>query len=95
MRTRVNEPGTPLRRLRGRVSSSCRPTPPDFNPIELAFAKVKEHLRAAAERTPAGLFAATAAAIDVGEGSKVGNGPGGMPPGPFSVFAADRANARE
>lgn len=37
---------------------------PDFNPIELAFAKVKEHLRAAAERTPEGLFAATAAAID-------------------------------
>jgi transposase len=37
---------------------------PDFNPIELAFAKVKERLRAAAERTPAGLFAATTAAID-------------------------------
>ena len=37
---------------------------PDFNPIELAFAKVKERLRAAAERTPDGLFAATAAAID-------------------------------
>ena len=37
---------------------------PDFNPIELAFAKVKQRLRAAAERTPAGLFAATAAAID-------------------------------
>ena len=27
---------------------------PDFNPIELAFAKVKERLRAAAERTPEG-----------------------------------------
>lgn len=37
---------------------------PDFTPIELAFAKIKEHLRAAAERTPEGLFAATAAAID-------------------------------
>ncbi len=37
---------------------------PDFNPIELAFAKVKERLRAAAERTPEGLVAATAAAID-------------------------------
>ena len=37
---------------------------PDFNPIELAFAKVKERLRAAAERTPDGLFAATSAAID-------------------------------
>ena len=37
---------------------------PDFNPIELAFAKVKERLRAAAQRTPDGLLAATAAAID-------------------------------
>jgi transposase len=37
---------------------------PDFNPIELAFAKVKERLRAAAERTPDGLIAATAKAID-------------------------------
>jgi transposase len=40
------------------------PYSPDFNPIELAFAKIKEHLRAAAERTPDGLFAATGAAID-------------------------------
>jgi transposase len=38
---------------------------PDFNPIELAFAKVKEHLRAAAARTPDGLQAATTSAIDV------------------------------
>ena len=37
---------------------------PDFNPIELAFAKVKQRLRATAERTPEGLIAATAAAID-------------------------------
>jgi transposase len=37
---------------------------PDFNPIELAFAKVKQRLRAAAERTPDGLVAATASAID-------------------------------
>ncbi len=37
---------------------------PDFNPIELAFAKVKTRLRAAAERTPDGLLAATGAAID-------------------------------
>lgn len=37
---------------------------PDFNPIELAFAKVKERLRAAAERTPDGLRAATASAIN-------------------------------
>lgn len=37
---------------------------PDFNPIELAFAMVKERLRAAAERTPEGLVTATARAID-------------------------------
>jgi transposase len=37
---------------------------PDFNPIELAFAKIKQRLRTAAERTPDGLFAATAVAID-------------------------------
>ena len=37
---------------------------PDVNPIELAFAKVKERLRAAAERTPDGLFTATSVAID-------------------------------
>jgi transposase len=37
---------------------------PDFNPIELAFAKIKAQLRAAAERTPEGLLAATAQAID-------------------------------
>jgi transposase len=37
---------------------------PDFNPIELAFAKIKQRLRTAAEGTPEGLFAATAVAID-------------------------------
>ena len=37
---------------------------PDFNPIELAFAKIKERLRAAAQRTPEALLAATTAAID-------------------------------
>jgi transposase len=40
------------------------PYSPDFNPIELAFAKVKARLRAAAQRTPDSLFAATATAID-------------------------------
>jgi transposase len=40
------------------------PYSPDFNPIELAFAKIKARLRAAAERTPDSLFAATATAID-------------------------------
>jgi transposase len=37
---------------------------PDFNPIELAFSKIKEHLRAAAARTPEDLLTATASAID-------------------------------
>ncbi len=37
---------------------------PDFNPIELAFAKIKTSLRAAAARDPASLEAATARAID-------------------------------
>jgi transposase len=45
------------------------PYSPDFNPIELAFAKVKEALRAAAERTPDSLRTATAAAIDAISGS--------------------------
>ena len=37
---------------------------PDFNPIELAFAKIKHHLRRAAERTFAGLVAATGPALE-------------------------------
>jgi transposase len=37
---------------------------PDFNPIELAFAKIKSHLRAAAARDPETLHQATADAID-------------------------------
>lgn len=37
---------------------------PDFNPIELAFAKLKSCLRAAAARDPEALEAATAQAID-------------------------------
>ncbi len=40
------------------------PYSPDFNPIELAFAKIKEHLRAAASRAADQLLTATAAAID-------------------------------
>jgi transposase len=34
-----------------RHSSTCRLTAPNLNPIELAFAKLKAHLRAAAART--------------------------------------------
>ena len=37
---------------------------PNFNPIELAFAKIKSRLRAAAARDPSSLEAATAMAID-------------------------------
>jgi transposase len=37
---------------------------PDFNPIELAFSKIKESLRAAAARTADDLLTATATAID-------------------------------
>lgn len=37
---------------------------PDFNPIELAFAKIKQTLRGAAERTFPGVVAATGPALD-------------------------------
>ncbi len=37
---------------------------PDFNPIELAFAKLKQILRGATERTFAGLIAATGPALE-------------------------------
>jgi transposase len=37
---------------------------PDFNPIELAFAKIKQTLRGRAERTLTGVIAATAPALD-------------------------------
>jgi transposase len=37
---------------------------PDFNPIELAFAKVKQTLRGSAARTFAGIVAATGPALD-------------------------------
>ena len=37
---------------------------PDFNPIEQAFAKVKQLLRGAAERTFAGVVAATGPALE-------------------------------
>jgi transposase len=37
---------------------------PDFNPIEHAFAKLKQHLRGTAPRTFAGIVAATGPALD-------------------------------
>ena len=38
---------------------------PDFNPIEMAFSKLKALLRKAAERTVEGLWAAIGRLIDV------------------------------
>ena len=40
------------------------PYSPDYNPIELAFAKLKRLLRASGERTVAGLWARLGAALD-------------------------------
>jgi len=40
------------------------PYSPDFNPIEHAFAKLKEHLRRAGARTEAALHTAIASALD-------------------------------
>jgi transposase len=40
------------------------PYSPDFNPIENAFAKLKAHLRRAAERTVDGLWSAIGRIID-------------------------------
>ncbi len=37
---------------------------PDFNPIELAFAKIKQALRGASERTIAGVVTATGPALE-------------------------------
>lgn len=37
---------------------------PDLNPIEMAFSKLKAHLRQAARRTWTGLIRATATALD-------------------------------
>ena len=50
-------------------AAGCRlcflpPYSPDFNPIELAFAKIKPRLRRAAARSPDDLLAALAEAID-------------------------------
>lgn len=41
------------------------PYSPDFNPIEMAFAKLKALLRKAAERTVDGLWAAIGRLVDV------------------------------
>lgn len=41
------------------------PYSPDFNPIENAFAKLKAHLRKAAERTIEGLWSAIGRIVDL------------------------------
>ncbi|HEU02706.1 MAG TPA: IS630 family transposase, partial [Aurantimonas coralicida] len=41
------------------------PYSPDFNPIEMAFAKIKAFLRKLAARTIPGLFDAVALALDI------------------------------
>lgn len=47
----------------GRVKNSCYS--PDFNPIEMAFAKLKALLRKAAERTVDGLWNTIGRVVDV------------------------------
>jgi transposase len=41
------------------------PYSPDFNPIEMAFSKLKAHLRKAAERTIHGLWGAIGRIVDL------------------------------
>lgn len=53
--------GSTRRAVRG---AFCPAIPPDFNPIELAFAKIKQTLRGAAERTFAGRVAVTGPALE-------------------------------
>lgn len=50
-----------------RVPGSCsfRPYSPDFNPIEMAFSKLKAHLRKGAERTIYGLWDAIGRIVDL------------------------------
>jgi transposase len=50
---------------RGARLAFLPPYSPDFNPIEMAFAKLKALLRKAAERTVDGLWAAIGRLVDV------------------------------
>src|ERR1700722_15815948 len=56
--------GTRLRSARGVGLRYLPPYSPDLNPIELAFAKLKAHLRQAAARTLEDLLAAVATALN-------------------------------
>ena len=49
---------------RPRLGGRGRPSSPDFNPIEMAFSKLKALLRKAAARTIPDLWAAVADAIE-------------------------------
>jgi transposase len=60
-RRRVRE----LVEARGATLLFLPPYSPDFNPIELAFAKIKALLRKAAERTVAGLWHRIGAILDL------------------------------
>lgn len=60
--------GTRVREMIEAAGASLRflpPYSPDFNPIENAFAKLKAHLRKAAERTVDGLWNAIGRVIDL------------------------------
>lgn len=60
--------GTRVREMIEAAGASLRflpPYSPDFNPIENAFAKLKAHLRRAAERTVDGLWNAIGRVIDL------------------------------
>jgi transposase len=60
--------GTRVRQMIEAAGASLRflpPYSPDFNPIENAFAKLKAHLRKAAERTVDGLWNAIGRVIDL------------------------------
>ena len=60
--------GSKVRELIEAAGASLRylpPYSPDFNPIEKAFAKLKAHLRKAAERTVDGLWSAIGRCLDL------------------------------
>jgi transposase len=52
-------------KLQAPGSCSFRPYSPDFNPIEMAFSKLKAHRRKAAERTIHGLWDVIGRIIDL------------------------------
>ncbi len=68
--------GSKVRELIEAAGASLRylpPYSPDFNPIEKAFAKLKAHLRKAAERTVDGLWSAIGRCLDLFKPSECQN----------------------